>query len=434
MPPNATGSCPHTADGKFQAFGATLEEAFGNAALATASLMWDWTKVEPRTRYSVRVRARDLEQLLVKFLGEVIYLFETQRFLLGEVASLTIERGGGATPDRSRLHRGRLSRPLRALRRRQGRDLQRDEDRGERLRPLHRPGRGRHVGAMELRKIDDNTWEIPRQGDDARPGRRLCVGEAPQGHPPRPDPGAGPERRLPAGHPADVLSSCPTPTRATAFPSAASPPSTSTKAIISPGGVGYDINCGVRLLATGLPGGGYRRPAQGAPRRDLQGGPGRRRQGRRDEAQPRRPPRDPGRGGGMGRPERLRPSRGPRADRRGRPDDGAPIPAGVSDRAMERGIPQLGTLGAGNHFLEIQKVAEIFDAATARAFGIAGDGPDHRHDPLREPGPRPPGRLRLHRAHGERARDGGPSRPGARQRALPVGPRPDAITAPCAPP
>lgn len=84
---------PHTADGKFQAFGTTLEEAFGNAALAAASLMWDWRKIEPRTRYAVRVRGRDLEQLLVKFLGEVIFLFETRRFLLGEVASLTVERG-----------------------------------------------------------------------------------------------------------------------------------------------------------------------------------------------------------------------------------------------------------------------------------------------------------------------------------------------------
>ena len=84
---------PHTADGKFQAYGATLEEAFGNAALATASLMWDWAKIEPRTRYAIRVRARDLEQLLVKFLGEVLYLFETRRFLLGEVTGLTIERG-----------------------------------------------------------------------------------------------------------------------------------------------------------------------------------------------------------------------------------------------------------------------------------------------------------------------------------------------------
>ena len=83
---------PHTADGKFQAFGETLEEAFANAALATASLMWDWTKVEPKVRFAVRVRGRDLEQLLVKFLGEVIYLMETRRFLLAGVSGLKIER------------------------------------------------------------------------------------------------------------------------------------------------------------------------------------------------------------------------------------------------------------------------------------------------------------------------------------------------------
>ena len=40
-------------------------------------------------------------------------------------------------------------------------------------------------------------------------------------------------------------------------------------------------------------------------------------------------------------------------------------PSQVSDRAMERGIPQLGTLGAGNHFLEIQKVSRIFDREKA---------------------------------------------------------------------
>jgi SHS2 domain-containing protein len=81
---------PHTADGKFQAFGRTLEEAFGNAALATASLMWDWTKVEPRVRHFVHVRGIDREQLLVKFLGETIYLFETKQFLLGKVDGLRI--------------------------------------------------------------------------------------------------------------------------------------------------------------------------------------------------------------------------------------------------------------------------------------------------------------------------------------------------------
>jgi tRNA-splicing ligase RtcB len=42
----------------------------------------------------------------------------------------------------------------------------------------------------------------------------------------------------------------------------------------------------------------------------------------------------------------------------------------VSEKAKQRGAPQLGSLGAGNHFLEIQKVAEIFDPVAAKAFGV----------------------------------------------------------------
>jgi len=42
----------------------------------------------------------------------------------------------------------------------------------------------------------------------------------------------------------------------------------------------------------------------------------------------------------------------------------------VSDMAFKRGKPQLGTLGAGNHFLEIQKVSEIYDKKTAKKWGI----------------------------------------------------------------
>jgi len=42
----------------------------------------------------------------------------------------------------------------------------------------------------------------------------------------------------------------------------------------------------------------------------------------------------------------------------------------VSPRAKDRGVPQLGTLGAGNHFLEVQKVEEIYEPETAKAFGI----------------------------------------------------------------
>lgn len=45
-------------------------------------------------------------------------------------------------------------------------------------------------------------------------------------------------------------------------------------------------------------------------------------------------------------------------------------PSFLSQRALERGLPQLGTLGAGNHFIEIQKVSEIFDFDVAKVFGI----------------------------------------------------------------
>ncbi len=46
----------------------------------------------------------------------------------------------------------------------------------------------------------------------------------------------------------------------------------------------------------------------------------------------------------------------------------------VSSRAIERGMPQLGSLGAGNHFLEIQEVQEIYDEKIAKAFGITQKG------------------------------------------------------------
>ncbi|TPW21208.1 MAG: hypothetical protein FD126_920, partial [Elusimicrobia bacterium] len=45
-------------------------------------------------------------------------------------------------------------------------------------------------------------------------------------------------------------------------------------------------------------------------------------------------------------------------------------PGLVSSRAMERGRDQLGTLGSGNHFLELQAVDELYDEAAARAFGL----------------------------------------------------------------
>lgn len=83
---------PHTADGKFLAFGGTLEEAFANSALAMSSFMWDWDKIKPMRTINMNISGRDLEQLLVKFLNEIIYQNEMNRFLLGRVENITIRK------------------------------------------------------------------------------------------------------------------------------------------------------------------------------------------------------------------------------------------------------------------------------------------------------------------------------------------------------
>jgi SHS2 domain-containing protein len=82
----------HTADAKFQAFGTTLEEAFCNAALATASLMWDWEKIEKKIEHKIEAKGKDLKQLLSSFLEEIIYLLDSKMFLLGSLENLRIEK------------------------------------------------------------------------------------------------------------------------------------------------------------------------------------------------------------------------------------------------------------------------------------------------------------------------------------------------------
>jgi SHS2 domain-containing protein len=81
----------HTADAKFQAFGKTLEDAFCNAALATASLMWDWETIEQNVEHRVEIKGKDLKQLLCSFLEEIIYLLDSKSFLLGFPDNIKIE-------------------------------------------------------------------------------------------------------------------------------------------------------------------------------------------------------------------------------------------------------------------------------------------------------------------------------------------------------
>lgn len=139
--------------------------------------------------------------------------------------------------------------------------------------------------------------------------------------------------------------------------------------IVSPGGVGYDINCGVSLTRTALT---------------------------LDEIRPNisrlidslfaRIPTGVGSHGALkvskkefdrvlveGASWAVRQGLATEEDRRHMEDEGCiegADPAVVSERARERGYDQIGTLGAGNHFVELQVVQKILDRETAAAFGL----------------------------------------------------------------
>jgi tRNA-splicing ligase RtcB len=139
--------------------------------------------------------------------------------------------------------------------------------------------------------------------------------------------------------------------------------------VVSPGGVGYDINCGVRLVRTNLEEERVRprmRELVDQVFRDVPcgvGGHGRldlnRRQLDAVLAEGARWMTANGYG---------EDSDAERCEERGCLHEAGP--ECVSERAKERGRPQIGTLGSGNHFLEIQFVERIEDAEAARALGL----------------------------------------------------------------
>ncbi|UYU19695.1 RtcB family protein [Methanoculleus submarinus] len=143
-----------------------------------------------------------------------------------------------------------------------------------------------------------------------------------------------------------------------------------TEGVISPGGVGFDINCGVRLITTPLTEADLARRKRELIERLFDAVPT-----------------------GVGAKSSLRVSNkdlsavmvdgarwaverglGTEADLVRCEGEGAmpgADPDAVSAKARQRGVPQIGTLGAGNHFLEVQVAREIVDPEAAKAFGIA---------------------------------------------------------------
>ncbi len=141
--------------------------------------------------------------------------------------------------------------------------------------------------------------------------------------------------------------------------------------VISPGGVGFDISCGVRLLV-----------ARDLDRTEFSG-----RRGAVMDRLDTAIPRGMGTKGIWPLPDRATLRRVLEAGSRYAVEQGHGVPrdldrcedrgelagadwSAVSDRAIERGLDQVGSLGSGNHFLEIQAVDEIFDAQAAAAMGL----------------------------------------------------------------
>jgi tRNA-splicing ligase RtcB len=143
--------------------------------------------------------------------------------------------------------------------------------------------------------------------------------------------------------------------------------------VVSPGGVGYDINCGVRLLRTSLS------EAEVRPRinelinelfRNIPSGLGSEGKIKISQQELTRLMVEGAHWAvkrGMGSEEDLE------VTEEGGCLTGAD-PSKISDKAVKRGMPQAGTLGSGNHFLEIQVVKEIFDPHIASTMGVADVG------------------------------------------------------------
>ncbi len=145
------------------------------------------------------------------------------------------------------------------------------------------------------------------------------------------------------------------------------------RGVVSPGGVGFDISCGVRLLLSPLEASGIR------PRI-----------GTLMDALDAHVPRGLGAGGVWhlaserdltavllgGARRAVAEGLGTEDDLERCEDGGAVLeaePESVSERARARGLHQVGSLGSGNHFLEVQVVDEVFDHAVAAAFAIHED-------------------------------------------------------------
>jgi tRNA-splicing ligase RtcB len=229
------------------------------------------------------------------------------------------------------------------------------------------------MSEIEVRKIESYLWEIPKTGEMRVPGRIFASEELMSSI--RSDQSLEQVRNV-ACLPGVVGWSLAMPDIhwGYGFPIGGVAATDVDGGAISPGGVGYDINCGVRLARSDL----VLADLEDTVRRSL------------IDRLYQAVPSGVGASGAIRKLSRSDLERvlvlGARwAIEQGYGDVqdlehteaggrlGGADPSCVSDRAKQRGLGQVGTLGSGNHFLEVQRVARLFDTTMADAFGLFPD-------------------------------------------------------------
>ena len=221
---------------------------------------------------------------------------------------------------------------------------------------------------MELKKIDKYRWEIPQTGNMRVPGIVYSTAAMLEGTPQN-----EPLKQVAnvATLPGILKASLAMPDMhwGYGFPIGGVAAFDWKSGIISPGGVGYDINCGVRLATTSLVEKEVRPKLENlvnALFRGIPSGIGSKGSIKLSISEVKKVLQ-------MGSRWAVSQGLGETSDLEHTEDGGCMSnadPGVISQRALGRGRNQLGTLGSGNHFLEIGVVEAVYEPETARAFGL----------------------------------------------------------------
>ncbi|MFW9928308.1 MAG: RtcB family protein [Candidatus Thorarchaeota archaeon] len=223
--------------------------------------------------------------------------------------------------------------------------------------------------AIELKKIDEDIYEIPRKGGMLVPGRIFANETLLKGITHTNDRAL--EQIINVAHLPGIQKysiGLPDIHQGYGFSIGGVAALDAENGGISPGGVGYDINCGVRLLKTDL---FYQDLNQGQIKNlvnilfsSVPAGVG--------EGNAKITPKQLEDVLELGTQWAIENGFGTEEDKKHTEDQGHLIGDSkkVSNKAKSRGRPQLGSLGSGNHFLELQTVDEVFDDNVANTFGL----------------------------------------------------------------